>query len=213
MLQERKYITFESDGLNLEGTLYLPQETGRFLGVVICHPHPRYGGDMDNVIVATMARALCEVGIAALRFNFRGVGMSEGEFDGHHGEIHDAIAAIDTLALHENIDTGRVGLAGYSFGAAIGLIATTMSGNVRSVASLACPSRIFNAMGSSRDMAQPKLLIAGEHDHDFPVQQFKFLSQRYSDPKQVEVIYGADHFFGDQVQEVTELVTEFFSNW
>ena len=91
MLQERKYITFESDGLNLEGILYLPQETGRFPGVVICHPHPRYGGDMDNVIVATMARALCEVGIAALRFNFRGVGMSEGEFDRHHGEINDAV--------------------------------------------------------------------------------------------------------------------------
>ena len=71
---------------------------------------------MYNVIVASLARSLCDAGIAALRFNFRGVDMSEGSFDGGIGEIQDAEEALSYLSLHENVDASRVGIAGYSFG-------------------------------------------------------------------------------------------------
>ena len=62
-------------------------------------------------------------------------------------------------------------------------------------------------------MLVPKLLMLGEHDHDFPAQQFKFMARRYTDPKVVEIIRGADHFFGGQVAEVVGLATDFLSEW
>ncbi len=205
-------ITFASGDLELEGSLHLPSEYGRFPGVVICHPHPQYGGDMYNVIVASLAQSLCSTGIAALRFNFRGVDMSEGVFDGGYGEIQDAVEAMTFLSLSENVDASRMGIAGYSFGAAVALAATLRSRLPQAVASVACPSRVFNEM-SAKELLLPKLLILGEYDHDFPAQQFKFMARRFTNPKSVEVITGADHFFGGHVSEVTTLTTDFFDQW
>ncbi|MCY4580935.1 MAG: dienelactone hydrolase family protein [Chloroflexi bacterium] len=212
MTEIRQDIMFPSGDLALEGTLHLPAEEGRFPGVVICHPHPRYGGDMYNVIVATLAQSLCAAGIAALRFNFRGVDMSEGSFDGGNGEIQDAEEALNYLSLSENVDASRVGIAGYSFGAAVAMAAASRSNLAQAIVSVACPSRVFNEM-SAQEMLIPKLLILGEHDHDFPAQQFKFMARRYSDPKQVEIIDGADHFFGGHVAQVVGLATTFFEQW
>ncbi len=205
-------LMLPSGDLALEGTLHLPSEEGRFPGVVICHPHPQYGGDMYNVIVASLARSLCDAGIAALRFHFRGVDLSEGSFDGGIGEIQDAAAAMEFLSLCENVDASRVGIAGYSFGAAVALAAASRSNLPQAIVSIACPSRVFNEM-SAQEFLLPKLLILGEHDHDFPAQQFKFMARRFSDPKTVEVIGGADHFFGGHVSEVVTLATEFFGLW
>lgn len=205
-------MTFPSGELALEGTLHLPAEEGRFPGVVICHPHPQYGGDMYNVIVASLAQGLCNEGIAALRFHFRGVDMSEGSFDGGIGEIEDAAAAMEFLSLCENVDASRVGVAGYSFGAAVALAAALHSNLPQALASIACPSRVFNEM-SAQELLLPKLLILGEHDHDFPAQQFKFMARRFTDPKEIQVIGGADHFFGGHVSEVVGLTTDFFRQW
>ncbi len=212
MAEIRRDVMFPSGDLALEGTLHLPAEDGRFPGVVICHPHPRYGGDMYNVIVATLAQSLCAAGIAALRFNFRGVDMSEGSFDGGNGEIQDAEEALNYLSLCENVDASRVGIAGYSFGAAVAMAAASRSNLAQAIVSVACPSRVFNEM-SAQEMLLPKLLILGEHDHDFPAQQFKFMARRYGDPKQVEIIDGADHFFGGHVAQVVGLATSFFEQW
>lgn len=203
---------FPSGDLALEGTLHLPSEEGRFPGVVICHPHPQYGGDMYNVIVASLAQSLCNAGIAALRFHFRGVDMSEGSFDGGIGEIEDAAAAMELLSLNENVDASRVGIAGYSFGAAVAIAAASRSNLPQAMVSIACPSRVFNEM-SAQELLLPKLLILGEHDHDFPAQQFKFMARRFTDPKEVEIIGGADHFFGGHVAEVVGLATDFFTQW
>ena len=205
-------IFFRSGELSLEGSLHLPSEDGRFPGVVICHPHPQYGGDMYNVIVASLARSLCDTGIAALRFHFRGVDMSEGSFDGGIGEIQDAVEAMNYLSLHDNIDASRVGIAGYSFGAAVTLGAVSRSNLAQAMVTIACPSRVFNEM-SAQELLLPKLLILGEHDHDFPVQQFRFMARRFSDPKEIEVVRGADHFFGGHVGEVVQLTTDFFGRW
>ena len=203
---------FPSGELALEGTLHLPDADGRFPGVVICHPHPQYGGDMYNVIVASLARSLCKAGIAALRFHFRGVDMSEGSFGGGVGEIEDAVEALSFLCLNDHVDASRIGIAGYSFGAAVALAAASRSNLPQAVVSIACPSRVFNEM-SAQELLLPKMLIVGEHDHDFPAQQFKFMARRFTDPKEVEVIGGADHFFGGHVSEVVELATGFFARW
>ena len=212
MAASQHNLMIPSGDLALEGTLHLPTEEGRFPGVVICHPHPQYGGDMYNVIVASLAQSLCNAGIAALRFHFRGVDMSEGSFDGGLGEIDDAAAAMEFLSLCENVDASRVGIAGYSFGAAVALAAASRSNLPQAIVSIACPSRVFNEM-SAQELLLPKLLILGEHDHDFPAQQFKFMARRFTDPKAVEIIGGADHFFGGHVAEVVGLATDFFRLW
>ena len=87
-------------------------------GAVICHPHPMYGGSMDNNVVEAIIAAMWRRGYATLRFNFRGVGASEGEYDGGEGEAEDARAAVEFLAAQPDIDRGAIALAGYSFGAA-----------------------------------------------------------------------------------------------
>lgn len=208
----QRNVSFSNGDISLEGVLHLPSDEEGLPAVVVCHPHPRHGGDMDNVVVSALVRYLGAAGIAALRFNFRGVGMSEGTFDGGSGEIKDAVEAMSFLSLQEEIDPSRIGLAGYSFGAAVALIASTYGDAAQAIASIACPSRIFNEMGA-HEMLQPKLLICGEHDHDFPAAQFAFQAKRYTDPKQIELIQKADHFFGESLDYLGEITGSFFKEW
>lgn len=92
----------------LEAVLDLPStEVTHLAGVVVCHPHPLYGGDMDNYVVSALCRGLVEQGIAALRFNFRGVGRSTGTYGEGKGEIEDARSALTYLASRPEIDAGE----------------------------------------------------------------------------------------------------------
>jgi alpha/beta superfamily hydrolase len=106
-------VTFNTDGLTLEGLLHLPPVTP-CPGVVVAHPHPQYGGDMHNNVVHALCRAVNSVGAAALRFNFRGVGASEGSFDNGVGEQRDVAGALEYLRALPEI-TARIALVGYSF--------------------------------------------------------------------------------------------------
>ena len=203
-------LHFTSDDLTIEGELRLPDSTGKFPGVVICHPHPRYGGDMHNNVVMGVAGKLLENGIAVFRFNFRGVGNSEGTITGGVGEVQDAIEAVANLALQDDVDGSRIGIIGYSFGASIALEASVSNIAIQAVMSVACPMAPFREVGV-QEIVQPKLLVCGELDHDFPSKQFLFLSKRFEDPKQVELVYGADHFFNGMESELGDMATTFFS--
>ncbi len=166
---------------------------------------------MNSPVVIAMARALPKAGIAALRFNFRGAGGSEGSHDRGAGETDDAAAAVSFLTLHNRVRAGGVGIAGYSFGAWMALEVAAQEGLVQAVASVACPVVPFNALGAV-EMVPPKLLVCGDADHDFPVGQFAFLAKRYSDPKQVEILNGADHFFRAQTDDIAGMTTDFFAS-
>lgn len=85
------------DGVELEAVLHIPDGVPPFAGAVICHPHPQYGGDMNSNVVTALCHALTDRGMAALRFNFRGVGGSTGAFDNGRGEARDASAAVAHL--------------------------------------------------------------------------------------------------------------------
>lgn len=167
---------------------------------------------MHSPVVGAIAQGLCDIGIAALKFNFRGVGQSDGEFSRGLGEADDAEEALEFLSIHDNVIPGRVGLAGYSFGAAVTLAVGATSNVPQAIASIACPTRAFNRIGAE-EMVQPKLLVSAEHDHDFPTDQFNFLSKRYGDPKQIEIIEGADHFMAGHTKDVEKLTTAFFKKW
>jgi alpha/beta superfamily hydrolase len=148
--------TFASGDLNLEGELTLPGSCSR--GAVICHPHPQYGGDMDDPVVCAVARALQEAGHATLRFNFRGVGASTGRYGGGAGEGDDLRAAVRFLI--ERSGASRVTLAGYSFGAMIALQVGPDVPQVDQLIAVAPPLSFFGLDGIAA-CTKEKLFVVG----------------------------------------------------
>jgi hypothetical protein len=205
----REQHPIASGELTLEGVLHFPSPSGTHPAVAICHPHPRFGGSMENNVVIALTDALCDAGVAVLRFNFRGVGGSEGAFDRGAGEVDDAIAAVESLSIHPRVLPGRIGIVGYSFGAWMALEACTRATTPVAVASISCPMQPFNRL-SSVEMLQPKLLVLGDSDHNFPVEQFRFIATRFRGTKRAEIISEADHFFRGRESAVCSLVVDFF---
>src|SRR5438093_5275897 len=117
---DSRAVSIESKGPKLEALLHFPEQM-LAPGVVVCHPHPMYGGDMHNNVVDAVCETAVTEGIAALRFNFRGIGASEGRYDNGVGEQDDVRAALAYLRELPEVDSARVALAGYSFGAAVAL--------------------------------------------------------------------------------------------
>ena len=212
-MPEQIPLTIETEELDLEALIHLPHsEESKVPGVVVCHPHPRHGGDMFSSVVAGVVAEIVQAGMVAMRFNFRGVGASGGSFAWGSGETDDAAAALETLSLREEVDSSRIGLAGYSFGAAVAIQAAMSTPAVQAVAAIAAPAPQMRAF-SGLELLQPKLFILGDHDHDFPVDQFRFLTKRFADPRQTEVISGADHFFRGYEADVGRMAADFFSTW
>ena len=106
-------IAFSRRNMTLEGIVTLPTDLpAPFPGVILCHPHPLFGGSMVSPIMQTLCRVLDGEGIATLRFNFRGVGGSEGKFDQGRGEQEDLKAAMETLKRWPGVRGKRIGIAG-----------------------------------------------------------------------------------------------------
>lgn len=153
-------FAIDSGGIKLEGLLH---EGAVDLAGVVLHPHPQYGGDMHNHVVAAVCEALAAHGGTTLRFNFRGTGRSEGAYDSGRGEADDARAAVASLrALHPD---RKLVLAGYSFGA---MIAARISNDVRLDALVLVSLPAGSANASQLDDATPALLITGELDQVAP---------------------------------------------
>lgn len=201
-------LFFTSGTLKLEGRLAAPSCMGVGAGVVVCHPHPLYGGNMENNLVQVLSRALAEKGIAVLCFNFRGVGRSEGTHDDGRGEIDDALAAIGFLAGRCAIDSGRLGLAGYSFGGAVALGAAVRSNGIGAVAAVS-PPEIPDLSNCNR----PRLVLCGSVDALIPVSTILRHEEMITGPDAagaVEVIRGADHFWQGYEAEVCGRIALFF---
>jgi hypothetical protein len=181
--------TVRAGAETLEGRLAVP--AGARLGVVICHPHPLYGGDMESPVVARVTETCAGRGLATLRFNFRGVGASTGRHDAGLGEQDDVRACLEHLtgALGGH---PRLALAGYSFGAAMAA-AVAATAPVSGVALVAPPLRVAEvAMPVS--LKGPVLVVVGAEDQYCPPDALERV--RASLPAAtVTVIDGADHFF------------------
>ena len=176
-------IMFPSGELAIEATLHLPDGEGRFPGVVTMPPAPRSTAAICTMLSLRHWRArFRKSALPHCASNFRGVQMSEGAYDGGYGEIEDAVEAMNYMAVSDGIDASRLGIAGYSFGAAVAIAAAARSNIAQALVSIACPSRVFNEM-SAQELLLPKLLMLGEHDHDFPAQQFRFMARRFHRPE------------------------------
>ena len=171
-------------------------------GFVVCHPHPLYGGDMDNPVVIRAAEVAQAAGYATLRFNFRGSGGSEGVHDKGRGEQEDVRAAMAALASHLPAGS-RVGVMGYSFGAAMAARGTRPGLPEAPLGLIAPPLGMFDF-----DFLQTKpgrlLLVAGTADSYCPVEALHRLAAITS--AEERIIEGADHFFFGKLYPLGEAI-------
>lgn len=186
----------------LEALCEVPEGfTGRDCAVV-CHPHPLYGGTMQNKVVHSTARALQERGYATLRFNFRGVGASAGAFDDGRGETLDAVAACDfALARWPG---ARLTLAGFSFGAFVAYQAVALRPAVR-LYTIAPPVGRFDFAEHPAPRI-PWIVIQGDRDELVDHDQVLAWARSAAPPPTVVTIAGAEHFFHGRLNELKDAV-------
>jgi uncharacterized protein len=174
---------------------------------LICHPHPSYGGTMHNKVVFHAMKALNSFGFPALRFNFRGTGLSLGEHNHGTGEVDDVRAALDWL--DEQFHLPLI-FAGFSFGAAIGLRAACPDDRVKAVIGLGVPVRPVDErsydLGFLTSCMKPKLFVSGSRDQFGPRADLERLVHAAADPKQLVIIDSADHFFEGRLKEMRQTV-------
>jgi alpha/beta superfamily hydrolase len=200
---KEQQISFPSGELTLEGLTAKPDTMDEVRGVVVCHPHPLYGGSMYNNVVDAVLEAIWRQGWATLRFNFRGVGQSQGEHGGGIGEADDAVAALNYLAGQSGISSRGNVLAGYSFGAMAALAAVPKLTDLGVLMLIALPIGRTDA-DVLEQFSGPILLAAGDNDSYCPAPRLQAIAKDLGSRAQVKIIEGADHFFGGYEQELAD---------
>jgi len=205
-----KQVTIRGSAGSLEGLLWRPEEshTVRFAAVV-CHPHPLYQGTMHNKVVYQTAKALDSLGVPVLRFNFRGVGASEGIYDRGSGEEEDVRAALDYQA--SQFPGVPLLVAGFSFGAWVGLRRGCLDPRVAELIGLGLPIDDRKlGFGYLSTCGKPKLLIQGENDQYADKSHFESFVQTFAvqAARETQVIFipSADHFFTGHLDEMTDVL-------
>lgn len=191
----------------LEALLELPQDDAPAGVAVVCHPHPLHGGTMNNKVAHMLARAFLASGFAALRFNFRGVGASEGRFADGEGETDDVRAAIQ--AARGRFPRGPLWLAGFSFGAAMAVrVAATAS--VDGVVAVAPASARFAGTMKSQPRC-PFLIVHGDADELVPIDESVAWVDSLEPGPEFVVFADTGHFFHGKLVELRETVRDFIS--
>jgi alpha/beta superfamily hydrolase len=181
------HIAFQSEGYGIEGRLHV----GGARAVVITHPHPLYGGDMENDVVTSIAGAYQRAGFTTLRFNFRGVGRSEGRYADGIGEQEDVCAAVAELKQRGHAD---VQLSGYSFGTWVNaLCAGTRLAGIRMT--MVAPPTAFMDFGAVSHLAGLQAVITGSRDDIAPPEMLQRLTAHWHPQARLAIVAGADHFF------------------
>ena len=192
--EEEIRITGIEGGPSLEARVRVPDASVE-RAVLLCHPHPLYGGTMHSAVVLALAKVLAEKGgprVAHLRFNYRGVGTSEGSYDEGKGESADARAAL--RELKRRAPNAKITLCGYSFGTWVGLRAAALEGGVERVALVAPAVRIFKFVKEDGLAFQGRLSIfLGDQDEFCDVSEAEALATSLG--ASLKVFPGADHFF------------------
>ncbi len=195
----------------LEALLNAGAENATYAAVV-CHPHPLFGGTLHNKVVFHTMKALNSFGFPVLRFNFRGTGLSHGEHDHGDGELDDVRTALDWLAAEFHLP---MVLAGFSFGAAVGLRAACPDARVKALIGVGTPVAPVAADTEAprtysfdflRECAKPKLFVSGTRDRFGPREKLEALVASLPDPKKLVLIEAADHFFEGRLGELREAI-------
>ena len=205
---------------DLIGNLFLDGPEGRIEAIVkdpavktgrtaiVCHPHPLFGGTMHNKVVYRIARTFNEAGFTALRFNFRGVGLSAGKHDSGDGEQQDLSAAINFA--ERTYPGDDIWLAGFSFGSAVMLKVGCTDPQASHLVAVGVPTSMYD-LARVVQCAKPKLFVQGSQDQFGPADQLRQFVARVSEPKELVIIDGADHFFEGRLDEMAKAISGFIS--
>lgn len=173
------------------------------LAAVVCHPHPLFGGTMHNKVVYQAAKSLDALGLPVLRFNFRGAGLSDGEHDRGVGEQDDVRAALDFLAAE--FVSVPILLAGFSFGAWVGLRVGCQDGRVSELIGLGIP--VNNADFSFlQHCDKPKLFVQGGNDQFGAADKVQSIVASLPGKTRLVIVEGVDHFFAGKLDQVDEAI-------
>lgn len=180
---------------------------------IVCHPHPMHGGSKDNKVVHTLCRAWRDQGVSCLRFNFRGVGKSEGVFDNGHGEYMDLCSIIHFVKTRFGQDK-KILLAGFSFGAYIAAKYASIN-HVNALVLVAPPVHYIDFV-KSQVFASSTLIVQGDADEvvnvDSVVDWFnKDRNERVSSV-QLKILKDASHFFHGRLSELKIIAQQFYNN-
>ncbi len=199
-----KEVMIKAEDVVLEGLL---EEVEGEKAVAIAHPHPLYGGNMHNNVVTAIRLAFLEKGFSTLRFNFRGVGRSQGTFGEGIEEQRDVEASVEFLR-----DMGKqvLYLAGYSFGASVAMMAAKSLGHLHGLVLVSLPLGVWNLQAPG-PLPAKTLFLTGEYDEVAPLQKLTDFRDRWCKGGTVEIIKGADHFFWGNEKEIYRALKGFLS--
>ncbi len=171
--------------------------------IVLCHPHPQYGGNMHDAVIGIVESAAQRSGFATLKFNFRGVGASAGRYDNGVGEVDDVLAAV--AWLRGRIGARPIWLAGYSFGSNVVWRSLDDAGETAGVLLIAPPVGMMDF--SARPAAAVSVtVIAGDADDYVDIAELGRWGRDRTPPAQIDIIEGADHFFSGAYPKVARAV-------
>lgn len=196
----------------LEGR-YVPSKVERAPIAVMLHPHPQHGGTMHNKMIYTLNQCFIQRGFATLRFNFRGVGRSQGSFARGEGELTDAASALDWLQTY-NANASGCWVAGFSFGAWIAMQLLMRRPEIDRFIAVAPPASIYD-FGFLAPCPSSGLIIQGDRDEVVPEDSVQKLAEKLSRQRDIEIDYrvikGANHFFTDKLDKVATMVDEYIT--
>lgn len=186
------------DGLRLSADLGAPVGKPATVGVVLCHPHPRFGGNRHNTVIDALFRRMRDLGAAVVRFDFRGVGESEGEHGDGVDERLDVAAAVDALAA---VTDSPIWLAGYSFGAAVALDVTLP--RIEGWLAVAPPLAMMPTERLAGTDHRPKHLLVPAHDQFSGPEATAALVAEWR-ATDLTVVPTADHFFAGHLGQAAD---------
>lgn len=202
-------LTLQGAAGNIEAKLHLPYispENPAKAIVICCHPHPQFGGTMTNKVVHTLAKTFSKMGVPALRFNFRGIGTSEGSYDEGKGESEDLLLLCETM--RKNWPEQELWLAGFSFGSWIAASCASAS-DAKQLLSVAPPVRHFS-FSEFRKPTCPWLVLMGEQDDVVePESVFDWVNSQENPPKLVK-FPETGHFFHGQIVKMSSIIEQHY---
>ncbi|MCA9000372.1 MAG: alpha/beta hydrolase [Planctomycetes bacterium] len=204
------HVKFEGPVGTLEGLLWEPKDQAPTAAVVVCHPHPKpppptQGGTMRNNVVHRAAAGFQDANLAVLRFNFRGVGLSEGEHDGEGGENGDLVAALDFM--EQRYPGLELWAAGFSFGSRTVASVALSDDRIRRICLIAFPVSIYD-LSFANQVQQPGMALMAELDGFGTRERFIHELPGLASRLDVQEIEGADHFFKGLLHVVRERIAQ-----
>lgn len=207
MMIDKEQIFIPGPAGKLETILTPPADSLSKKIVIICHPHPLYGGTMNNKVVTTLARTFYEMEMWTVCFNFRGIGKSEGSYGEAIGEIDDLRAIL--AWVREKFGDFAIWLAGFSFGSHIAAQVAAHDHDIQQLISIAPPVNHFN-FHNTNTIACPWLVVVAEEDEVVPLNEIKLWLEKNTVPVQTIFFPETSHFFHGKLGELREVLKAAF---